>query len=118
MNDELLSFVKECIRKDDMHAFYVKSIWKKKRLEIMQRDHYECQSCKRKGKITVVNPNSKYRSQRAYVHHIKHLRKYPELAVDDDNLETLCFECHELEHIDERNPFQETKPKFKNDEKW
>jgi 5-methylcytosine-specific restriction endonuclease McrA len=32
------------------------------------------------------------------VHHKKYLRKFPELAMDYDNLELLCDECHYEEH--------------------
>ncbi len=33
------------------------------------------------------------------VHHIKHLRKYPTLALKDDNLVSLCSNCHyEIHH--------------------
>lgn len=118
MNDELLQFIKECISKNDMHSFYIKKEWQDKRLEIIKRDHCECQSCRRKGIIKVVKPNSKLRKERAYVHHIKHLKDYPELALDNANLETLCFECHELEHINERHYFEQVKERYVNEEKW
>ena len=117
MDDKLLEMIKDCIRKDDMHPFYVNGKWKKKRLEIMKRDHFECQKCKKRGKIKVVKANSKYRSQRAYVHHIIHLKDYPELALDDNNLITLCFQCHEEEHIDERHQFEKGGG-FTNEERW
>jgi hypothetical protein len=29
------------------------------------------------------------------VHHLKHLRQYPELALTDDNLISVCGWCHE-----------------------
>jgi len=32
------------------------------------------------------------------VHHIKHLKDFPELALVDSNLESLCFTCHNEEH--------------------
>lgn len=118
MDEKLLEFINECIRKDDMHAFYIRSIWKNKRKHIIERDHCECQECKRNGKVTIVKPKAKEKSQRAYVHHIKHLRDYPELALEDSNLETLCFSCHELEHTDERHKFETGKNKFVNEERW
>lgn len=118
MTEELLEFIKECIRLDDMHSFYIKSVWLNKRKEIIQRDHCECQACKRKGKLTIVRVKARRKSERAYVHHIKHLKDYPELALDNDNLETLCFECHELEHIEDRNPCMNRKEGFMNEERW
>jgi 5-methylcytosine-specific restriction endonuclease McrA len=32
------------------------------------------------------------------VHHIEHLDKRPDLALDNDNLESLCADCHNREH--------------------
>lgn len=118
MSDELLELIYDCIAADDMHPFYVRSEWQRKRVHIFQRDHGECQSCKRKHKLKLVKLNAKDRNQRAYIHHIKHLRDYPELAMSDDNLETLCFTCHEEEHIEERQRFEVRKERFTNEEKW
>lgn len=118
MKDRMMVLLDECIKKDDMHAFYISNEWKKKRLRIMERDHYECQKCRGRGKIKILKPNSSRRDQRAYVHHIRHLKDYPELALTDSNLVTLCFSCHEEEHIDERNLFRKNKEGFTNEEKW
>ena len=54
INNELLEFIKECIKNNNMHSFYIKKVWREKRKEIIKRDHYECQACKRKGKIKVL----------------------------------------------------------------
>ena len=118
MTEELLNFIKECIKQDNLLPFYIKKIWKDKRKIIIKRDHCECQACKRNGKIKIVKQESKDKNQRAYVHHIKHLRDYPELALDDSNLETLCFTCHELEHVNERKLFEKKKEGFTNEERW
>lgn len=32
------------------------------------------------------------------VHHIKELKDHPELALDDDNLISLCHKCHDRVH--------------------
>lgn len=118
MDADFMNFINSCIEKDNMHPFYVCTQWKKKRIEIFKRDHGECQVCRRKGKLTVLQLNSKDRRRRAYIHHVKHLRDSPELALTDSNLETLCFECHELEHIEERHQFESEKEKYMNEEKW
>ena len=118
INNELLEFIKECIKNNNMHSFYIKKVWREKRKEIIQRDHCECQACKRKGKIKVLKIKTNDKSKRAYVHHIKHLKDYPELALDNDNLETLCFYCHEEEHTEERKRYVKTKEHYTNDEKW
>lgn len=86
--------------------FYICKDWKKKRKEILRRDHYECQRCKQNHKV----------SKATTVHHIKHLKEHPELALDDDNLESLCSDCHNLEHPEKLKDF--CKSKRWNDEKW
>ena len=86
--------------------FYLCKDWKKKRKEVLRRDHYECQRCKRNHKV----------SKATTVHHIKHLKEHPELALDDDNLESLCGDCHNLEHPEKLKDF--CKSKRWNDEKW
>ena len=32
------------------------------------------------------------------VHHIQELKKHPELGLEDDNLISLCTQCHNLRH--------------------
>lgn len=54
------------------------------RAAILRRDGYRCQMCKRYGRMR----------QATTVHHIKHLDEYPELAMDPDNLVSVCAACH------------------------
>jgi 5-methylcytosine-specific restriction protein A len=74
-------------------AFYNSKAWEKCRLLILQRDNHLCQECLKQNKITPAD----------MVHHIKELRDHPELALDEDNLESLCNTCHNKEHPDRRN---------------
>ena len=67
--------------------------WRHKRKEILRRDGYLCQHCKRYGKQV----------QAVTVHHIKHVDEYPELAYINDNLESLCNACHNKEHPEKAN---------------
>lgn len=60
--------------------FYKSKEWKVKRLEILERDDYECQECKTNGNLTLDSLE---------VHHIKELKEHPGLALEDDNLITL-----------------------------
>lgn len=62
--------------------------WKKKREQILRRDKYLCQDCKRYGK----------RVDATEVHHIKHVDEYPELAFESSNLISLCAACHNKRH--------------------
>ncbi|OIK13582.1 endonuclease [Bacillus sp. MUM 116] len=75
-------------RNKEARAFYKSAAWLNCRKIVLIRDTYLCQECLRKGKITAANT----------VHHIKHLEEYPDLALDIDNLETICRPCHNNEH--------------------
>lgn len=75
--------------------FYHWSAWEHLRDEVLKFDHYECQRCKAKGK---------YRKA-TVVHHVKHLKDRPDLALslyDPDTHErqlvSLCKACHEEVH--------------------
>lgn len=76
-------------------AFYNSGKWKAKRIDILKRDHYECQDCVQRLKgasekgITLHGDDRKIRSAKE-VHHIKELKEYPDLGLDDDNLRSLC----------------------------
>jgi len=69
-------------------TFYKTGVWVRKRTEILERDNHECQRCKDAGGYSKGN----------VVHHIKHLEDRPDLALDDDNLMTVCEACHNREH--------------------
>ena len=89
------------------YKFYSWPEWRGLRAEVLRLDHYECQHCKAAGRYS-----------RGYiVHHVKHLRERPDLAlsvVDPDTgarqLETLCKHCHELEHPESQRQFQPQAP--------
>lgn len=48
------------------------------------------------------------------VHHVKHLRVEPELALTDENLISLCMECHEVLHPEKHKK----KNNQINEERW
>jgi 5-methylcytosine-specific restriction endonuclease McrA len=68
--------------------FYKSSRWLKKRAKILRRDGYQCVECKKYGRLREAK----------IVHHIKELQDYPELALEDSNLESLCMTCHNKKH--------------------
>ncbi len=84
-------------------AFYKSKEWERKRREILKRDRNACQECRKKGRYARANT----------VHHIIHLKDAPELALDPNNLESVCRECHELIHQDEKQ-----QKNFWTPEKW
>ena len=65
--------------------FYVTKAWKQIRLERLAKDNYLCQRCKERNLLIPAT----------MVHHIKPLEDYPELALDINNLTSLCNTCHE-----------------------
>ncbi len=68
--------------------FYNSKKWKRKSRAVLKRDGYLCQRCLRYGR----------RTEAAVVHHIKHLKDFPELALADSNLTSLCGSCHNKQH--------------------
>ena len=68
--------------------FYKSTKWKAKRTNILKRDDYLCQECKRYGKTTGATT----------VHHIKTLEHNLELRLDNNNLISLCSKCHDKMH--------------------
>jgi len=64
---------------------YESVAWRRVRLLALQRDNYLCRQCLRKKRITKATQ----------VHHLKPIKGYPELALTLDNLESLCWDCHE-----------------------
>ena len=68
------------------------SAWKKLRCEILKRDNYTCQECGDKNRIG--------RGSRCplEVHHIVAICESLELALNPENLITLCRSCHFKTH--------------------
>lgn len=98
-------------RRNEHRKFYMRAKWRKVRLLVLKRDHYECLHCKAEGKLTI---NQK---QLLEVDHILELDAHPELAYDLSNLQTLCKYHHNKKHGRfEHNPKNKNN-KF-NDEKW
>lgn len=81
-------WIRELIAEGNTAPFYNTAEWNELRERKRRAEHYECERCRAKGR---------YRPGRT-VHHKKYLRQFPELAMDYDNLECLCEECHYGEH--------------------
>ncbi|WP_303978824.1 HNH endonuclease [Streptococcus danieliae] len=99
--------------KENRKDFYNSRAWRKLRLEALARDNFECQWCKKEGRLS-NNINAALE-----VDHIMELEYYPELALELDNLRTLCKACHNKRH--ERFEFRsksKEKVKYRADEWW
>ena len=95
------------IRQGYVKRFYNCKEWRRKRREILNQDNGECQKCKGRGSFANAE----------CVHHIKHIKDRPELALSDDNLISLCAICHNEEHPEKLKRFNKAN-KFINMERW
>ena len=102
--------------------FYNSGEWKKKRIEILKRDNYECQDCvkrlreARKKQIKLSGKDRLIRRAEE-VHHEKEVKEHPELKLDDRNLTSLCTICHNKRHGRYVNGFVKKKERV-TEERW
>lgn len=90
------------------------------RVEITKRDNYECQECKRKGRLSnetnEYSESDKRKKIQLVVHRIMELELHTDLALDEANMETVCVDCHNKVH---GRDFKNMKlNKWQHDEKW
>lgn len=88
VKNENQSYYDKHSRDKESKSFYDSSQWQKCRGVVLQRDNYLCQCCLEKGVLTAAST----------VHHKKDLRLNRELALDADNLISVCNECHNTKH--------------------
>ena len=74
------------------HRFYCSGAWRRMREQILKRDNNECQWCKAEGRVTTA------KTATLEIDHIKELEYHPELALEPNNLRTLCHDCHNKRH--------------------
>lgn len=104
----------------DKQRFYNSVAWKKVRLEQLQADHFECQRCKHRGKYKDVKGIVKYKKA-VLVHHDYRFEQYPQYRLKrfvngNRNLYSLCQDCHEIEHEEERGLVKQVEEL--NEERW
>lgn len=107
--------IKRLIEDGREHEFYAGYDWQRMADKVRRYDKRECQQCKSRGR---------YR-RGVIVHHVKHLRDRPDLAMllfDPDTRErqliTLCKQCHEAEHPEALAAPEITKERYKTEERW
>lgn len=109
---------------DKYKQFYNSKEWKQKRLQILTRDNFECQDCRAKllsaDKSGIELERSEAKINRAeQVHHIIELKDNFDLALCDDNLISLCIDCHNKRHGRTGDKvLKKYKKRFTNEEKW
>lgn len=91
-------------------------------MQILDRDHYECQDCRKRIKDAAASGTQLIGRDRKIwraeeVHHIQELKEHPELGLDNDNLVSLCTQCHNLRHGRAPKRFARKK-KLPSEERW
>ena len=100
--------------KEQKLKFYKSKEWKAIRVRVLKRDNYECQECKRNG-LVYTDAHDPEKHKRLDVDHIKEIYTHPELALEMDNLQTLCIPCHNKKH---KRFFFKKKENRWDDERW
>lgn len=106
MNQELTEWINRLIQEDRLSEFYTSRPWRKVRLISLEQNNFECQECKRKGRLTLLLKPGEQNAKKSkgIGHHKKPLRLYPELALDPNNVEPVCWACHnEIEKTNNDN---------------
>lgn len=80
--------------KDWAKGFYASTLWANARGYALKRDRYVCQRC---GAPATMVHHKVYLTES----NIRNLN----ITVNPDNLESLCEECHRLEHDEQRKSF-------------
>ena len=95
-------------------VWYNSAAWERTRQTVLQMDHCECQRCKVRGRY----------AKATIVHHVKHLRDRPDLALslyDPDTGErqliSVCKRCHEELHPESMRQYAPKKPPV-TQERW
>lgn len=84
------------IKQGKVKEFYDSTEWDILREKALERDHYTCQFFIGAWNDGLHIPDKIKIVRAVYVHHIKSVKEFPELALDLDNLVSLSFEAHEI----------------------
>ena len=105
ISDGRLYQLRKLIASGQEAQFYSWTEWLALRPDVLRLDQGECQRCKQRGRQRAAR----------IVHHVKHLRDRPDLALsiyDPDTGERqlicVCKRCHEELHPESLRPFRRT----------
>ena len=107
--------IKQLLESGKEINFYMSSSWQDLAAKVRRMDRYECQLCKARGRY----------SRGVIVHHVKHLRDRPDLALSiydpetgERQLITVCKQCHEEQHPEAFQPKTLKKREQITSERW
>ena len=109
ISDARLAQLRAMIDQGTEDEFYSWDEWRRDvRPKVLKLDRNECQLCAARGKV-----RSSTAGARLIVHHVKHLRDRPDLALsvyDPDTGErqllTVCKDCHEALHPESMRQYE------------
>ena len=122
-------WINSLIARDELWRFYKTPEWMRLKTQVLMSGHYECRICKQKGIIRRYErgPDGKMRKI-STVHHVKEVRKHPELALEryyfdqsgqrHDNLIPVCKACHNEIHNRSFSGSVRKGKKFVTPERW
>lgn len=122
-------WVRGLISKGELWRFYKTPEWQRLKAQVLMDNHYECRICKEQGKVTRYETGSDGKRRRlSTVHHIKEVRKHPELALERyyidlqgtrrENLIPVCKACHNALHNRAFDGSTRKGKHFTNAERW
>lgn len=82
--------------------FYGRADWETVRLLALTRDCGDCVWCRAAGRWALDRHGRRVPVRATLVHHVKPRKEHPELALDVDNLVSLCDRCHDAAHPEKR----------------
>lgn len=106
------------IKKGNVKEFYDSTEWDIAREAALERDKFTCQFFLGRWNDGIHYPDKIKIIEAKYVHHIKPLKEYPELALDIDNLISLSFEAHEIIEDRAKRFKRKSNRIYLNEEKW
>ena len=77
-------------------SFYGTAAWKRARQQALDRDMGLCVWCRQRGRYARDRKGRRVPVLATMVHHIQHLEDRPDLALDLNNLVSLCDRCHDV----------------------
>lgn len=121
-------WIRELIKEGQLWRFYKSKSWLKLKAAILKESHHECAECKRRGIVTRYDIDAEgHKRLLSTVHHVRHVRDFPELALSryyidaatgerHDNLIPVCKSCHNVLHPEKLSNTRSDK--FTTPERW
>lgn len=83
--------------------FYKTYAWKAFRRRVLMKKKHRCELCWNGG---LSGKEIRKYTKATVLHHKKHLKDRPDLALTESNMEALCRNCHELRHPEKQKTFK------------